>query len=630
MQTIRAALRIPIAGLALAALSLTAFAADNPAPATTASGSAAQPVWHSSLALIGSPKYPDGFKRFDYVDPDAPKGGNVNVSQTGSFDTLNPILSKGDPAAGLGFVFESLFTPSLDEVDSSYGLLASAVSYPPDISSATFRLRKEAKFSDGSAVTPDDVVWSFDNAVELNPQQHFYYRHVKSAKKTGPDEVTFTFDEKNNRELPSIVGQLMVLPKHWWEAKDKNGKQRSIKETTLEAPVGSGPYVIAAVDPGSKVVFKRNPDYWGKDLNVNVGSNNFDTVTYSYFADRNVEFQSFKAGNIDYWAENRAKRWATEYDFPAVKQGKITREQLPNPYRSMGVMVAFVPNLREEKFKDGRVRRALNYCFDFEDLNRTIFYNQYQRIDSFFFGTPLAAPGPATGAEKQILEAIRDKVPPEVFTQAYTNPVGGTPEKLRDNLRKAVQLFHEAGYEIRDNGMVNARSGKPFSFEILLNGDTIEPVALAFAKNLRRIGVNVSVRTVDPSSYINRVRSRAFDMIYNAWPETLSPGNEQAEFWGSDAARRDGSQNYGGIADPGVDALVRRVIFSKDRDDLVAATHALDRVLLAHNYVIPSYWRQAQPTAYWNTRIVQPKKLPEYSIGFPTIWWSKTADKDKS
>ena len=266
-----------------------------------------QPVWHSSLALIGSPKYPDGFKHFDYVNPDAPKGGVLSLSETGSFDTLNPILSKGDAATGLGLVFESLFTPSSDEVEASYGLLAEAVSFPADISSATFRLRKDAKFADGTPVTADDVVWSFDNAVELNPQQHFYYRHVKSAKKTGPDEVTFTFDEKNNRELPSIVGQLLVLPKHWWEGKDGNGRPRSIKATTLEPPLGSGPYRIASVDPGSKVVFKRNPDYWGKDLNVSVGENNFDTITYTYFADRNVEFQAFKSGNVDFWYENRAK-----------------------------------------------------------------------------------------------------------------------------------------------------------------------------------------------------------------------------------------------------------------------------------------------------------------------------------
>ena len=479
MQPIRAALKISLAALLVTGLS-------HPAPAAAASG----PTWHSSLALIGTPKYPDGFKHFDYVDPNAPKGGILNLSQTGSFDTFNPILSKGDAATGLGLVFESLFTPSADEVEASYGLLAEAVSYPPDISSATFRLRKAAKFADGTPVTPEDVVWSFENAVDLNPQQHFYYRHVKSAKKTGPDEVTFTFDQKNNRELPSIVGQLLVLPRHWWEARGKNGRQRSIKETTLEPPLGSGPYRIASVEPGSRIVFERNADYWGKDLNVNVGENNFDRITYTYFADRNVEFQAFKSGNVDFWYENRAKRWATEYNFPAARDGRITREELPNPYRALGIMVGFVPNLRQARFQDWRVRRALNYCFDFEELNRTIFYNQYQRVDSYFFGTPLAAPGIPSGAEKAILKSIRDKVPDRVFTQAYTNPVGGTPEKLRDNLRKAVELFRQAGYEIRDTGMVDAKTGKPFSFEILLNGETIAPVALALANNLNhQVGV---------------------------------------------------------------------------------------------------------------------------------------------
>ncbi|HET7411188.1 MAG TPA: extracellular solute-binding protein [Pararhizobium sp.] len=618
MRPANFAVRTVLAALVVFGLGLTAQAED-----------AAAPVWHNGTALIGKPKYPVGFKHFDYVNPDAPKGGTLSLSALGSFDTLNPLLAKGDLATGLNLVFEPLFTPSLDEISSSYGLLAESVSYPPDISSATFKLRKEAKFSDGTPVTPEDVVWSFNNAVELSPQQHFYYKHVKSAKQTGPDEVTFTFDEKNNRELPQIVGQLLVLPKHWWEGKNKNGKQRSIKETTLEPPIGSGPYLIASVNPGQTITFKRNPDYWGKNLNVNVGANNFDTITYTYYADRNVEFQAFKSGLVDFWNENRAKRWATGYDFPAVKDGRIVREKLPNPYRAMGVMVGFIPNLRRPEFQDWRVRRALNYCFDFEDLQRTIFYGQYERINSYFFRTELAAPGIPKGREKEILESIKDKVPERAFTQAYTNPVGGTPEKLRANLRKAVQLFKEAGYEIRDTGMVNVKTGKPFTFQILLNGDIIAPVALAFSRNLKRIGITATVRTVDASAYINRVRGRDFDMIYNAWAESLSPGNEQAEYWGCAAAKQQGSQNYAGICDPGIDALIRKVIFAKDRQELVAATHALDRDLLAHSYVVPTYTATNARIAYWN-RIARPKNLPKYSIGFPTIWWSKAAEKSKS
>lgn len=590
---------------------------------------AAEPVWHHGVALVGTPKYTEGFEHFDYVNPDAPKGGEVRMSVTGSFDTLNPILSKGDPAAGLNLAFETLMTPSQDEISAEYGLLAEALSYPDDISSATFRLRKEARFADGTPVTPEDVVWSFENAVDLNPQQQFYYKHVKSAEKSGEREVTFHFDEKNNRELPQIIGQLMVLPKHWWEGKAANGGERSIKETTLEAPMGSGPYRITSIDPGSKIVFERNPDYWGKDLAVNVGANNFDRIVYSYFGDRNVEFQAFKAGNIDYWTENVARRWATGYDFPAVKDGRITREELPNAYRSMGIMVGFVPNLRRPQFDDWRVRRALNYCFDFEELNRTIFYGQYERVDSFFYGTELASKGLPEGEEKEILESVKDKVPERLFTEPYANPVAGSPEKVRDNLRKAVALFREAGYEIGDKGMVNTKTGKPFSFEILLNGPTIEPVALAFTQNLKRIGVNATVRSVDPSSYINRVRNRDYDMIYSAWAESLSPGNEQAEYWGSQAAKRDGSQNYAGIADPGIDALVRKVIFAENRDELVAATRALDRDLLAHYYVVPTYTRRKEPIAYWNT-IKRPENLPKYAIGFPTIWWSATAEKPKS
>ncbi|TPW25778.1 extracellular solute-binding protein [Pararhizobium mangrovi] len=606
------------AGLIACATSIGAIAAPN--ATETAGTQDAGPTWHTGIALIGKPKYPSGFDHFDYVNVDAPKGGTLNLSESGSFDTLNPILSKGDPASGvLAEVFEPLFMTSEDDAIASYALIAEAVSYPDDISSATFKLRRNAHFSDGTPVTPEDVVWSFRKAVELNPQQLFYYKHVKSVEKSGDHAVTFHFDEKNNRELPSIVSQMLVLPKHWWTA---NG--RSIARTTLEAPIGSGPYTIASIDPGAKIVLKRDPNYWGKDLNVNVGRNNFGTITYTYYSDRNVEFQAFKSGNVDFWAENEAKRWATQYGFPAVKQGRITRETVPNPTRATGVMIGFVPNLRRDMFKDPRVRRALNHCFNFEELNRTIFYGQYERVDSYFFGTPLAAPGVPTGREKEILETVKDTLPADVFTKPYTNPKFGSDAAERDNLREAVALFRQAGYEIRGGTMVNAKTGDPFTFQILLNGPIIEKVALPFAQELGRIGVKVDVRTVDPSSYINRLRSRNFDMIYTGWPETLSPGNEQADFWGSAAAKRDGSRNYAGISDPGIDTLIRDVIFAKDRDELVASTHALDRALLSHHYVVPSYSRRDVPIAFWKT-IERPKSLPEFGLGFPDSWWAEKA-----
>lgn len=581
-------------------------------------------TWHHGSALIGELKYPQGFKRFDYVNAQAPKGGRVNVSANGSFDSLNPILAKGEMAEGLGFVFETLMTPSLDEIASDYGLLAEAVSYPDDYSSVTYRLRREARWHDGKPVTPEDVIWSFEKAVELDPQRQFYYKHVTGAEKTGENDVTFTFDEKNNRELPKIVGQLLILPKHWWEGTDPSGRQRSIAATTLEPPMGSGPYRISRVSPGSTLVFERVDDYWGLDLPVNVGSNNFGEVHYSYFADRNVEFEAFKAGEIDFWVENAARRWANDYTFPAARDGRIVREELENPYRSSGLMVGFIPNLRRERFRDPLVRKALNHAFDFEELNRTIFFDQYKRIDSFFYGSELASGGMPEGRVLEILESVRDKVPEEVFTTAYANPVGGDPQKLRNNLREAVKLFGEAGYEIRNGKMVNAGTGEPFTFEILLNGPIIERVALPYVENLKRIGIDAAVRSVDPAQYANRQRSRDFDVIYSGWAQSLSPGNEQFEYWGSAAADREGSANYAGIADEGIDALIDKIVFASDRDELIAATKALDRVLLAHQFVIPSYTSRVARIAY-SSRLKHPDPLPTYSIGFPSIWWSADA-----
>jgi microcin C transport system substrate-binding protein len=582
-------------------------------------GEAQEPVWRHATSLNEEPKYPPDFKRFDYVNPDAPKGGVVRLSDTGGFDTLNPILSKGNPAPGLGLVYESLLTPSLDEVSAMYGLIADAMRYPDDYSSVTFRLRPEAKWHDGEPITPDDVVWSFNKLVELNPSQKFYYQHVSKAEVTGEHEVTFTFDQTGNRELPHIVGELLVLPKHWWEGKDANGKQRDIAASTLEAPLGSGPYRVDRIVPGKSISFKRVDDYWAKDLPVAIGQNNFDEIRYEIFLDDTVEFEAFKADVFDWRSENSAKRWATQYNFPAVQKGYVIKEELENAYRDNGVMIGFIPNLRRDLFKDVRVRRALNYAFDFETLKKTLFYGQYDRIDSFFYGTKLAASGLPEGEELALLEPLKDEVPPEVFTTPYINPVGGDPTKQRDNLRQALNLFQEAGYHLDGQKLVD-KNGKQLSFELLLNGPTIEAVALAYQAELRKIGIDMQVRSIDTPQWINRVRSRDFDMIYTGWAQSLSPGNEQRAYWGSEAADKDNSQNYAGIKDTAVDALIDKIVQTKDRAELVAATHALDRVLMANQYVIPSYTLRLSRIARWD-RFDRPAALPEYSIGFPTVWW---------
>jgi microcin C transport system substrate-binding protein len=591
------------------------------------SAAAQEPQWHHGVSLMGEPKLPADFPNFPYVNPDAPKGGTLNLSTEGTYDSFNPILTlRGTPAAGLNLVFDTLLKPSEDEVSTSYGLLALGVSYPEDVSSATFRLRPEAKWADGQPVTPEDVVFSFDKAKELNPQLAGYYRRVTSAEKTGERDVTFRFDEKNNRELPSIVGQLVIVPKHWWEGKDAKGEQRDISRTTLEPVLGSGPYKIAGLAAGSNLRYELRDDYWAKEIPVSRGHNNFRTINYTFFADRDVEFEAFRGGNVDFWQETQATRWATRYDFPAARDGQVKREELPNPFRATGIMQALVPNTRRDLFKDERVREALNYAFDFEEINRTVMYSQYTRVNSFFFGTELASSGLPQGKELDLLKTLKDQVPADVFTKPYANPVGGDPQKARDNLRQAVTLLKSAGWDLKGNRMVNLKTGAPFTFEILLSSPQLERVVSPYVQTLKRIGIEARLRTVDPSQYTNRTRSFDFDMTWVVWAQTLTPGNEQQFYWGSKAATTEGTRNFAGIADPAVDALVDKVIFATDRDSLVAATRALDRVLLSHHYVVPLYYMMAMRIAYWD-KFDRPGTLPEYGIGFPDIWWAKQASR---
>ncbi|MGA1802962.1 extracellular solute-binding protein [Rhizobium sp. HT1-10] len=577
-------------------------------------------------AILGDLKYTPGFKHFDYVNPDAPKGGDLKLSADGTFDTFNPLLKKGETAEGLSLVFDTLLKSSDDETGSAYGLLAEGVAYPDDISSATFRLRAEAKWADGTPVTPEDVVFSFDKAKELDPMHKSYYAHVTKVEKTGDRDVTFFFDEKGNRELPWMLGQFLIVPKHWWEANGSDGKPRDISRTTLEPVMGSGPYKIAAFAPGATIRYELRDDYWGKSLPVNVGENNFGAIAYTYYGDSQVKFEAFRAGGTDFRQEQSASKWATAYDFPAIKDGRIIREQVANPLRSRGIMQAFVPNLRRDQFKNEKVREALNYAFDFEDLNRSLAYNAFQRIDSYFWGTELASSGLPKGRELEILNDVRDKVPPEVFTTPYTNPVGGDPQKMRDNFRRAIALFKEAGWELKGNNMVNVATGKPLSFEILLQNQSYERTVQPFANNLKKIGINARLRTVDTAQYTSRIRSFDYDMIYGIWSQSINPGNEQNIFWGSKAADVQGTQNYAGIADPGVDALIAKVVQANSREEKNATARALDRVLLAHHYVVPLFYSSTVQIAYSN-RIAHPDNYPEYSLGFPEVWWSKSAAK---
>lgn len=585
-----------------------------------------EPQFRIGAAILGDLKYAPGFKHFDYVNPDAPKGGELKLSADGTFDTFNPVLKKGETAVGLSLVFDTLLKPSADETGSAYGLLAEGVSYPEDISSATFRLRAEAKWADGTPVTPDDVIFSFVQAKALDPMNMSYYAHVTKAEKTGDRDVTFSFDEKNNRELPQILGSFLIVPKLWWEAKGPDGKPRNISRTTLEPVMGSGPYKIVSFAPGATIRYELRDDYWGKNSPVNVGQNNFAAITYTYYGDRDVEFEGFRSGNVDFWQDNQASRWATGYDFPAAKDGRIKREDLPNPLRAVGIMQALVPNMRRGQFKSPLVREALNYAYDFEELNRTVFFNQYKRINSFFFGTDLASSGLPQGAELDLLNTVKDKLPPSVFTKPYTNPVNGDPQKFRDNLRHAIELFKQAGFVLKGNQMVNGKTGQPFAFEILLGNPMLEKAVLPYAQNLKKIGIDAHVRTVDPSQYTNRIRSFDYDMIWTVWAETVDPGNEQAGYWGSASVTHPGARNYAGIDDPAIDALIPKVILAKDREEKNVAARALDRVLLAGHYVVPMYYPSTVHIAFWD-KFGRPASLPEYSVGFPDVWWAKSAEK---
>jgi microcin C transport system substrate-binding protein len=594
---------------------------------------AQETTWRHGTSLFGNLKYPPDFKHFDYVNPNAPKGGTVRLLGLGTFDNFNPVVDgvKGVLALGLSLTFDSLATAALDEIATAYGVLAESISRPDDFSSVTYRLRPIARWHDGTPVTPADVIFSFNAFKTDHPTYSAYYQHVTKVEQTGDRDITFTFDGPGNRELPQIIGELTVLPKHWFEGVDKSGHKRDIANTTLERPVGSGPYRIKDFTPGRSIVYERVKDYWGKDLPVNIGSNNFAEIEYNYYRDTTVALEAFKGDQVDWRNENSAKNWVTAYDFPAVKAKRVVREEFP--MRDVGWGQAFAFNVRRQKFADPRVRRAFNLAFDFEEMNKQIFSGQYQRVNSYFEGTELASSGLPSGLELQILETVRGEVPPEVFTQEYKNPVNGNPEAVRANLREATRLLREAGWEVRDQKLVNVKTGEPMTVEFLdTSASALERAFLFYKPSLERLGITVTLRSVDDAQYENRTRNWDYDIITDNWLESLSPGNEQRDFWGSQAADRVGSRNSVGIKNSAVDKLIDRIVFAKNREELVAATRALDRVLLWNNYTVPQWTYLKRRTARWD-RFSHPDTLPEYNSltgGFPAVWWWDAAKAAKT
>ena len=562
--------------------------------------------------MYGQPKYGPDFAHFDYINPDAPKGGTVRLGAAGTFDSFNPYIIKGNAAAGADH--ETLMVGSADEPFTKYGLIAESVEWPDDRSWVAFTLRPEARWHDGEPITVEDVIFSLETLkTKGQPFFRFYYGTVDRAEKVGERKVKFFFKEAGNRELPLIAGEMPILPKHYWQNRD-------FEKTTLEPPLSSGPYRVADFEAGRFVVLERVPDYWGRELPVNVGHNNFERMRYDYFRDETVLRQALKAGVLDFRIENQAKSWALDYDVPAVRKGWLRKATFPHE-RPAG-MQALVFNTRRPIFADRSVRKALNYAFDFEWTNRVLFFGQYKRSESYFSNSELASRGLPQGLEAAVLEKYRGRVPDEVFAREYRPPTTDGSGWPRDNLLTALSLLNEAGWTIRDGKLVNEQTGEPMRFEILLVSPAFERIVLPFVRNLKRLGVDARIRLVDESQYINRLRSFDFDMAMLVWGQSESPGNEQRDYWGSAGANSPGSRNYIGVSDPVVDELIEAINNAPDRDSLVARTRALDRVLLSGSYVIPGWHLSADRVLYWD-KFSYPDVSPKRGVQFDTWWFDE-------
>ena len=572
-----------------------------------------------ALAMTGKPKYAEDFKHLDYVNPNAPRGGDIKLDTIGTFDSLNPFIIRGVPAAGIGSIYDTLTDRSLDEPFTQYGLVAAKIELPEDRSWVIYHLNSKAKFHDGQPVTAADVVFSFNLLINQgDPMYSKYYASIEKVEALDNLRVKFYLGDTSNPELAIIIGQLPVLPKHYWSSRD-------FTKPGLEIPVGSGPYRILELKPGRSITYIRDDTYWGKDLPINKGRYNFDKMTYDYYRDPTVSLHAFKAGEYDFRQENISRAWATAYNGPPFENGFIIKEEIDNDVNQG--MQCFVYNTRRELFKDIKVRQALAYAFDFEWTNKTLFFGQYTRSKSFFSNSELASSGLPGAGEIKILETYRRQLPAEVFEKAYQPPETDGSGYIRNNVRTALGLLKQAGWEIKGKKLVNIKTGDPFILELLLVDPAFERVALPFKKNLSRLGIEMNIRAVDTAQFINRRRDFDFDMIVARLPQSQSPGNEQREYWGSSAADIPGTRNFAGIKNPVIDGIIQQLISAPDRDQLVSATRALDRVLLWGHYVIPQWHIAIYRVAYWN-KFSRPKIVPRYSLGFDT-WWVDPAKNAK-
>ncbi len=579
--------------------------------------SLAQAAPQHAVTLYGeAPKYPAGFKHFDYVNPDAPKGGTLRQPGTGSYDSFNPFIPKGN-AADIGLIYDSLTYHSPDEPMTEYGLLAEKIDKAADNSYVRFILNPKARFHDGTPVTAEDVVFTFHTLLEKgDPMYRHYYADVAQVVAEDKQRVRFDFKHKENRELPLILGQLQILPKHWWASRD-------FAKNSLEPPMGSGPYQIAKFSPGSSIRLERVKDWWAKDLPVSRGLYNFDVIETEYYRDTQVALEAFKAGRFDVNLEYSAKDWNTGYDCPAKRSGQFVQEAIPN--HNPAGMQGYVYNLRRPMFQNVKVREAIALLFDFEWASKQLFYGAYKRTNSYFANSDMAARELPDAAELKILEPLRNQLPPQVFTEVFNPPVSDGSGIIREQSRRAYQLLTEAGYRIENDKMVDA-DGKQLSFEFLNFQPNLERVILPFKRNLAELGIDLQIRRVDVSQYVNRLRSRDFDMTSAIWPQSNSPGNEQREFWHSSSADNPGSRNLMGLRDPAIDKLVEGLIRADSRQSLITHAHALDRALLWGHYVVPNYYVDTWRVAYWK-RFGRPAVAPLYDYGLMSWWEERPAGK---
>jgi microcin C transport system substrate-binding protein len=568
-----------------------------------------------AFSVLGEPALPADFTAFPYVNPDAPKGGGITLDALGSFDSFNPFIVRGTAAEGVNGVWDTLLQPSADEAATAYGLLAESIELPSDKSWVAFDLRPEARFNDGTPVTADDVAWTFKTLMQSGkPFYQAYYADVSDVTVDGPRRVVFHFRPgASNRELPLILGEIAVLPKHWFAGRD-------FTTPLTDPPLGSGPYRVAHFEFSRDVTYERVPNYWAANLPVARGMNNFGTISYQYFRDSTVAMQAFKAGDVNFRQEYISKNWATAYDFPAVQQGLVVKELIP--FHLPTGMQGFAMNTRRPLFQNRMVREALAWAYDFEWANKNLFYGAYTRTLSYFSNSDLASSGIPEGGELALLDPFREDLPPELFTKRFTLPVTDGSGNNRQQLLHSLQLLEQAGWTVKDRKLVNAQ-GQQFGFTILLDDPTYERVVLPYAQTLSHLGMNVQVRTVDPSQYQHLLDNFDFDMTMAVFPESDMPGNEQRSYWTCDAAKMQGSNNVMGVCSPAIDALVQKVIKAETRQELLDAAHALDRSLLWGWYVVPNWHSDTYRVAYWN-RFGHPKTFPRSGLVLNT-WWVDSA-----